>query len=206
VGCFSFFATKNMTTGEGGMLVARDSALLAKARALRSHCMTTTSWDKHNGRASTYDVVDLGFNYRPTDISSALGRIQLSKLVADQRRRLTLARLYHSLLKDCPEIERPFAGRTDNSAHHLFPILLPTGGPARHKFQHQLKSKGIQSSVHYPPIHLFSYYRNGYGHQPGSLPITEKVAAREVSLPMHSRLTEDQVSLVVKTIRQLWQR
>lgn len=200
IGCFSFFSTKNMTTGEGGMVVARDPDMLSRMRAMRAHCMTASSWDKHHGRASGYDVDGVGLNYRPTDISSALGRVQLGKLRTDRERRTALVQQYRTLLADVPELELPFTDRDGDSAHHLFPVLL-LDGLERSVLQEQLKAAGIQSSVHYPPIHLFSYYRRQCGGQPGSLPRTEDVAARLVSLPLHVRMTEQQVELVARTVR-----
>jgi len=179
--------------------------LLDKVRSLRSHCMTTNSWDKHKGRSSAYDVDGLGLNYRPTDLSSALGRVQLHKLTHDRSQRSRLARTYHTHLGDIRQLNLPFADRNEPSAHHLLPILL---GPEvlRSEFQAHLKAAGIQSSVHYPPTHLFSYYREHYNYQPGSLPITEDVCDREVSLPIHARMTEDQVLFVVETVRESLQQ
>ena len=199
IGCFSFFATKNMTTGEGGMLVLRDPELRRKARLLRSHCMTTTSWDKHKGRSSSYDVIGAGLNYRPTDIAAAMGRVQLTKLPQARQRRQELVRQYRSLLSEEPDIGLPFHQREHESAHHLFPILLPPG-VVREDFQHRLAEEGIQSSVHYPPTHLFEYYRHHNGSSYRSLPVTEDIAAREVSLPLHACLTEEQVDWIARTV------
>jgi dTDP-4-amino-4,6-dideoxygalactose transaminase len=195
VGCFSFFATKNVTTAEGGMVVARDPSLLARVRSLRSHCMTTSSWDKQQGRPSGYDVDGLGLNYRPTEVSSAMGRVQLSRLPFDRRRRCDLTTRYRRLLAELPGVDLPFFHRHGDSAYHLMPLLLPPGVD-RDCFQSQLKAHRIQSSVHYPPSHLFSHYRRAYGYRPGDLPVTEDVAAREVSLPLHARMRESDVDLV----------
>ncbi|HEX8582660.1 MAG TPA: DegT/DnrJ/EryC1/StrS family aminotransferase [Acidimicrobiales bacterium] len=195
IGCFSFFATKNVATGEGGMVVARDPSVLARIRQLRSHCMTTSSWDKQQGRPAGYDVVGLGLNYRPTEMSSALGRVQLSRLPDDRRRRCDLTTRYRRLLAELPGVDLPFFHRTGDSAYHLMPLLLPDGVD-RECFQEQLKRHRIQSSVHYPPSHLFSHYQAAYGYQPGDLPVTEDVAAREVTLPLHARMRESDVDLV----------
>jgi dTDP-4-amino-4,6-dideoxygalactose transaminase len=202
VGCFSFFATKNVTTGEGGMVVARNPELLQRIRLLRSHCMTSSSWDRHWGRAADYDVVGLGLNYRPTEIASAIGRCQLTKLSTDRDRRRWLAAEYHSLLADLPGISLPFSCRRgEESAHHLLPIILPVDW-SRDRFRSCLRTAGIQSSVHYPPIHLFTQYRKLYGYQAGSLPITEDAASREVTLPLHARMTKEQIHLVVNAVRE----
>lgn len=198
VGCFSFFATKNVTTGEGGMVLARDPQVLARVRALRSHCMTTSSWDKQQGRPAGYDVVGLGLNYRPTEVSSAMGRVQLDRLPADRVRRRDLTTRYRRLLAELPGADLPFFAYEGDSAYHLMPLLLPSGVD-REAFQAYLRDHRIQSSVHYPPSHLFSHYRSTYGCAPGDLPVTEDVAAREVSLPLHARMNEADVDLVAGT-------
>jgi dTDP-4-amino-4,6-dideoxygalactose transaminase len=107
IGCFSFFSNKNLSTGEGGMLLTADPDLAARLRLLRSHGMTSLTWDRHHGHAYSYDVVALGYNDRIDEIRSALGRVQLAKLPANNARRLELTRLYHDLLKDT-DIELPF--------------------------------------------------------------------------------------------------
>jgi dTDP-4-amino-4,6-dideoxygalactose transaminase len=205
IGCFSFFATKNIAMGEGGMVVARDEALLRRIRAMRAHCMTSSSWDKHHGRASSYDVNGLGLNYRPTDIGAAIGRVQLTKLHADRQQRHRLIKTYMDQLQGIPGIRLPFSDYAGDSAYHLLPIILAPE-MSRELLQHELKGAGIQSSVHYPPTHLFSYYRDVYQYRDGDLPVTEAVAAREVSLPLHVRMTADQVLFVTQTIRRIMER
>ncbi|GCE22068.1 hypothetical protein KDK_58680 [Dictyobacter kobayashii] len=160
--------------------------------------MTTSSWDKQNGRVSSYDVQGLGLNYRITDIGSTMGRLQLQRLAQDRQRRRQIVQLYASLLQNIEHIELPFLHRLDDSAYHLVPILLPTT-TLRDELQVALKQDGIQSSVHYPPTHLFSFYRERFGTC--SLPITEDVASRELSLPIHPNLTDEQIRLVVASIR-----
>lgn len=199
IGCFSFFATKNLTMGEGGMITSPHPDLLQKVRALRSHCMTTSSWDKQQGRSSAYNIEGLGYNYRPTDIGAAIGRVQLQKLAHERVRRNLLAHIYIDELRDFPGLELPFSTYTGDTAHHLFPLLLPPSSE-RHQIQEQLRAAKIQSSIHYPPIHLFRYYRSTYGYKPGSLPLTEDVAARELSLPIHARMQEDDARFVAQML------
>ena len=204
IGCFSFFSTKNMTTGEGGMIVARDPEMLSKIRMLRSHCMTTSSWEKHKGRASSYDVTGFGLNYRTTDIASALGRVQLQKLAQDRQRRRELVQIYQNQLAQLPEVVIPFANWEGDSAYHLFVIILPKS-IQRSMLQAQLKERGIQSSVHYPPTHLFSIYQQNYGYRAGSLPLTENIAERILTLPLHVNLTHEQTYYVADTVCQIVQ-
>jgi len=201
IGCFSFFATKNITMGEGGMLVAKDPAVLQRARALRSHYMTSSSWDKQQGRDSEYDVKGLGFNYRPTDLAAAIGRAQLQKWTSDRRQRRLITQVYHHQLRSLPGIQLPYAGYTGDSAYHLLPIVLPPNCD-RSMIQARLREAGIQSSVHYPPIHLFQYYQATYGCRPDMLIRTETVAARQLSLPIHARMQAADAEFVVQTLKQ----
>jgi dTDP-4-amino-4,6-dideoxygalactose transaminase len=200
VGCFSFFSNKNMTTGEGGMVVTNNDAAAEKMRILRSHGMTSMSWDRHKGHAWSYDVVELGYNYRMDEIRAALGRVQLSKLEKNNERRRTLTKLYREQLEELtPTIIVPFAATRGTSACHLLPILLPEGYN-RIDFMEHLKANGIQTSIHYPPSHKFRTYAESDG-APYNLPVTEDVAAREVTLPLYPGLSDDDVAYVVQTIR-----
>jgi dTDP-4-amino-4,6-dideoxygalactose transaminase len=195
-GCFSFFPNKNMTTGEGGMLVTDDDRLADQVRILRSHGMTSLTWDRHQGHAWSYDVVALGYNYRIDEIRSALGRVQLAKLEYNNARRSQLVASYTKLLKEnIPEVVVPFENHRGISAYHIMPILLPKGCDRIHIME-QMKTKGIQTSIHYPPIHTFSAFKNatGYNH----LPITEVVVERELTLPLYPTMSTNQVALVVE--------
>jgi len=197
VGCFSFFSNKNMTTAEGGMLVTSDDALAERLRLLRSHGMTTLTLDRHKGHAWSYDVVDLGYNYRIDEMRSAMGIVQLGRLERNNRRRREFTRLYHELLQnEAPRITVPFSSHLGVSAAHLMPILLPQGVD-RTRFMEHMKSQKIQTSIHYPPIHLFSAYREMNGPQTAQLPVTEDVAARLVTLPLYPTMTDEDVLAVV---------
>jgi dTDP-4-amino-4,6-dideoxygalactose transaminase len=199
IGCYSFFSNKNMTTGEGGMLVTDDDHLAERLRRLRSHGMTSLTWDRHKGHAWSYDVQDLGYNYRIDEIRSAIGRAQLQKLEHNNQVRRQRTALYHDLLEElCPQVRLPFRGHPGLSACHLLPVLLPQG-TERTKFMEQMKARGIQTSIHYPPIHQFSAFQ-GLGEQ--GLQMTEAVAAREVTLPLYPALTEGDVRQVVEAVRE----
>ena len=200
VGVFSFFSNKNMATGEGGMLVTDDDEIAKRARLLSSHGMTSMTWDRHQGHAWSYDVVDIGYNYRLDEIRSAIGLVQLGKLEKNNIKRRLLIDLYQSQLKqEVPSVSLPFVNHRGQSAGHLMPILLPDGQD-RIKFMEEMKEQGIQTSIHYPPVHRFSYYQRNLPHKP--LPVTEDVAAREVTLPLHALLTEDQVRMVVLAVKK----
>lgn len=199
VGCFSFFSNKNLSTGEGGMIVTDDDSLAEKFKLLRSHGMTSLTWDRHQGHAWSYDVVDTGYNYRIDEIRSALGREQLKKLDRFNTRRGEIAHAYRNLLADlAPEITVPFRDHPGVSAHHIFPVILP-GEVNRLSFMEKMKEQGIQTSIHYPPIHLFTSYANR--NAIWDLRITEDIARREVTLPLYPLMTDDQVDLVSHAVR-----
>ena len=198
-GCFSFFSNKNMTTGEGGMLVTNDDALAERLRRLRSHGMTSVTWDRHKGHAWSYDVVDLGYNYRLDEIRSALGRVQLSKLDAYNSRRRALTQLYSEMLQELvPTVDIPFQEHTGISACHLYPILLPAQ-TNRKKMMDAMKERGIQTSIHYPPIHHFEAYRSR--QEKVDIPITDAIAARELTLPLYPTMSNEDVELVVRSVQ-----
>lgn len=201
IGCYSFFSNKNMTTGEGGMLTTDDDALAEHLRILRSHGMTSLSWDRHRGHASTYDVVDLGFNYRIDEMRSALGRVQLKKLPLNNVRRGQLTRLYRDLLRDLvPALHVPFREARGQSCYHIMPVLLPPGVD-RSRFMDAMKAEGVQTSIHYPPVHHFQIYRQERFRTGNSLTVTEEAARREVTLPLYPLMQEDQVEWVARAVR-----
>lgn len=201
IGVFSFFSNKNIVTGEGGMLVTNDNTLAEKMRHLRSHAMTSVTWDRHQGHAWSYDVTDLGYNYRPSEIVSALGLVQLQKLEKNNQRRRELTSHYHQLLAEkCPDVTLPFVAHRGLSSCHILPILLPSQ-IERTQFMDGMKSKGIQTSFHYPPIPGFSYYRTSNPTN-DILPLTQLIAKHEVSLPLYPALRPEDVETVVAAVSE----
>ncbi len=202
MGCFSFFSNKNMTTGEGGMLATNNDTLAERLKALRSHGMTSLSWDRHKGRAWTYDVVDLGYNYRIDELRAALGRTQLKKVGGFNQRREALTILYRELLSELtPTVHMPFTKARGTSCYHIMPVLLPRGTD-RIKFMEGMKAEGIQTSIHYPPIHYFKNYVEEKQFLRVDLPITEEVGMREVTLPLYPAMSDEDVKTVVDAIRK----
>jgi len=196
IGCYSFFGNKNMTTAEGGMLVTDDDQIAEKVRILRSHGMTTLTWDRHQGHASTYDVVDLGYNYRIDEIRAAIGREQLKKLPAGNARREILVDRYRkAFTENLPALGLPFSEQRGVSSQHIFPILLPVEVD-REAFRQKMKEDGIQTSFHYPPVHQFKIYRN----EGEELGMTENVARRQVTLPLFPGMTSEQQELVIESV------
>lgn len=202
IGCFSFFSNKNLSTGEGGMITTNDETIAQKIRLLRSHGMTSLTWDRHQGHAYSYDVVDLGYNYRIDEIHSALGLVQLNKLEHNNALRREITWDYWQALEDS-SLGLPFHNRGKQvgvePAYHIFPILLPAELP-RKSFIDQLREQSIQTSIHYPPIHLFEYYAQK--HPNLRLPRTEDFAAREVTLPLFPGLSANLLSLVVDGVKE----
>jgi dTDP-4-amino-4,6-dideoxygalactose transaminase len=198
ISCFSFFSNKNLSTGEGGMLVTDRKDIADKVKILRSHGMTTLTWDRHQGHAHSYDVVDLGYNYRIDEIRSTLGLVQLKKLSEGNARREQITQNYRVALQNSI-VEIPFTNISEDviSSCHLFPVLLPENVD-RGQFIDHLKGEGIQTSIHYPPVHHFQYYRERYSDV--SLPITEATAAREVTLPLYPTMGQNDVDLVVSAV------
>ena len=196
MGCFSFFSNKNMTTGEGGMVTTNSDELAVRLRHLRSHGMTSLTLDRHQGRAYSYDVVALGYNYRMDEIRASLGRVQLKGLAARNERRKQLTARYREGLSLVPEVTMPFSRSTSKSACHILPVLLPEYANREHVMRY-MRERGVQTSVHYPAINQFSYYQQ---RDPVELPVTEAIARRELTLPLFPELRDEQVDQVVAAL------
>jgi dTDP-4-amino-4,6-dideoxygalactose transaminase len=195
-GAYSFFSNKNLAVGEGGMVVTDDDAVAARMRLLRSHGMTTLTWDRHRGHASAYDVVELGFNYRIDEPRAALARRRLARLDDENARRAEIDARYRELLAGVDGLAPalvPVEGA--RLAHHLFTIVLDEGVD-RVRFRETLAVRGVQTSVHYPPAHRFSIYATD-----ADLPVTDAYGERAVTLPMFATMTIDQQNEVVEAIR-----
>ena len=197
IGCFSFFSNKNITTGEGGMVTTHDDALAEKIRVLRSHGMTSLTWDRDRGHTFSYDVVDLGYNYRIDEMRAAIGLVQLNKLEDNNQKRRTAKQIYDNLLANIDEIDVPFSHHQGISSYHILPIILHSS--QRPRFMEFMKSKGIQTSIHYPLIHHFSDYQKS-GRTP-HLPVSEDLAQRLVTLPLYPAMTREQIVYTVDAIK-----
>ena len=196
---FSFYGNKNMTTAEGGMAIAKDAAVDDRMRRLRSHGMTTLTLERYAGHAFSYDVVDLGFNYRMDELRAAVGRVQLAKLPSWNRRRAELLGCYRARFEEAGgDVSLPFASEED-TVGHLCPALLPAG-TNRERVIRELRAQGIHSSIHYPPIHRFRYHRHRLGAQ--NLPQTDAFASRELTLPLHPAMNEEDVDRVVDRLHR----
>tara|TARA_B100000767_G_C19773553_1_gene541352 strand:+ start:2432 stop:3565 length:1134 start_codon:yes stop_codon:yes gene_type:complete len=203
IGCFSFFTNKNLSVGEGGMTSTRDQNLAKKLASLRSHGMTSLTLDRHKGRASTYDVSEPGINYRMDEMRAALGLVQLSKLrdANFQRKKLTLR--YRDNFKGT-NITIPFDNISKNylSVFHILPVLLPSK-VNRNQVMENLKTAGIQTSIHYPPFWNFSAYKGSFDKE--LTPIAADLIPRELTLPLYPTMTFEEVdevtSLLIKACK-----
>lgn len=197
-GCFSFYANKNITCAEGGLLVTGDDELARRARLMRSHGMTTLSFERARGHATRYDVVELGYNYRLDDVRAALLLAQLDRLDADVARRAVLRARYLAALEGTPGLHVPYRGHADPSSNYIFPVVLAGGGAARRDaVRRRLADAGVETSVHYPAVHRFAIYRDAAV----ALPQTEFVADHEITLPLYPRLAEAQVDEIAAALR-----
>ena len=198
IGAFSFFANKNIATGEGGMLVTNRDDLADRLRLLRSHGMTTLTWDRHKGHAFSYDVLVNGYNYRLDELRAALGRAQLAKLARQNERRRHLLAFYDHHFAALQDWTVPFSGSRSQASGHLMVAVAPSP-EARSKVALQLRKAGIQTSLHYPCIADFQAFAQ---QRTVGLKRTREFARRAISLPIFPAMTESMVESVCRTVRQ----
>jgi dTDP-4-amino-4,6-dideoxygalactose transaminase len=197
---FSFYGNKNMTTAEGGMVLARDPDVLERVKQMRSHGMTSNARQRLDARTASYDVTMLGWNYRLDELRAAVGLVQLASLPRWNERRRELVAVYRDALADrCPAVSVHFANDSRASAHHFLPAVLPAGTD-RNAVMAQLRDRGVQTTVHYPPIHLLSLYREQ--NPTTSLPQTEAFASRELTLPLHPKLEHCDIDQVTAALAE----
>jgi dTDP-4-amino-4,6-dideoxygalactose transaminase len=191
-GAYSFFSNKNLPVGEGGMVVTDDDEVAARVKLLRSHGMTSLTWDRHRGHATGYDVMELGFNYRIDEARAALATARLGRLEADNSLRGAAADAYRQGLDGIDGVTATMAPVPGGKpANHLFTVLVDESID-RDAVRAELAEGGIQTSLHYPPVHQFTAYDVEV-----ALPLTEAYAARAITLPLFPTITEEQIGLVL---------
>jgi dTDP-4-amino-4,6-dideoxygalactose transaminase len=196
-GCFSFFSKKQLCVGEGGMIVTPDDRVADQARALRSHAMTSHTWDRHRGHADSYDVVDIGFNLRIDEPRAALGLSRIPRLHEDIETRRRLVRHYRELLIGTPGLTIPWDEEAvERSAHFGFTVLASSRGE-RDRLIGALAARGVQTS-HYPAITTLTDYRH---HPP--CPRTEDLADRQLVLPLSSHFEIETIEHVATSVAEL---
>jgi len=198
VACFSFFSNKNLATGEGGMITTDDDELVDRLRPLRSHGMTSVTWDRHRGLASSYNVTAHGYNYRFDELRAALGRVQLKKLDRNNQRRGQLVAIYNTRLKSLPGWVIPFADHDGDSSYHLMAVVAPDED-ARSRVIQKLREAGIQTSLHYPclsELQAFEQLRKS------PVECSREFARRMITLPLFPHLSESHVEEICELIKQ----
>jgi len=200
IGCFSFFSNKNISTGEGGMVVTNNEDTYNHAKLMRSHGMTTMSYERAKGHSTNYDVVEFGYNYRMDDIRAAIGVVQLDKIQEDLLKRAEIRKWYIESLKHIPEIIIPFQNNDEFTSNYIFPIILKDSyAEKRDIIRDKLAQQGIQTSVHYPAVHRFSVFAPFYK----DLPLTDNATNCEITLPMYANLSKEQINYITKTIESI---
>ena len=204
---FSFYATKNLTTGEGGMLTTNDDAIADTVATLTLHGMSRDAWKRYSDTGSWwYDITAPGYKYNLPDLQAAIGLHQLRRATDLWHKRQRLARLYRERLADIPFVELPaLAPAGDEHAWHLFTIRLrpETLSINRGQFIEALGTRGVSTSVHFIPVHMHSFYRDRLGYAAGAFPRAERTYSRIISLPFHTSLTEDDIDYVAEQIREV---
>jgi dTDP-4-amino-4,6-dideoxygalactose transaminase len=201
---FSFYANKTMTTGEGGMLVTRDPALAARARTMRLHGINRDAFDRFTAKVPSwyYEVVAPGFKYNMTDIAAALGIHQLVKAERFRQRRAEIAGIYSKEFSSLPLRLPADAQAGDVHAWHLYVVRLLDRAMSRDRFIDRLYEFGIGCSVHYIPLHLQPYWRDNFGLQPEMFPVSQRAYETMVSLPIYSKMSDNDVQMVVDGVRR----
>jgi dTDP-4-amino-4,6-dideoxygalactose transaminase len=199
-GAFSFFSNKVISAGEGGLLCTDSDEVAALTRSLRSHAMTSGTWERHTGRAETYDVVGVGFNYRMDEPRAALLLSRMRRLHEEVERRRELTMRYRELLRGVPGIVVPFEdAQVWESSCYVMPIMIEREG-ARAEVGRALRERGIQTSILYPSIHQFTAYRER--SQRVSLPRTELASRTELTLPLFPHMTHAEQDRVVSALAE----
>lgn len=204
--CFSFYATKTLTTGEGGMVTTHDSALADRIRILSLHGISRDAWKRYTAQGSwRYDILDVGYKYNMMDLQAAIGLAQLSKCDAMRARREALACRYTEALRTLPAFEPPPVPTQSTHAWYLYVLRV---NPAclritRDQVIEQLKSRGIGTSVHFIPLHLHPLYQDRLGYRTGQFPNAESQFHRAISLPLYSAMTNDDADRVIEALNDV---
>ena len=207
--CFSFYATKTITTGEGGMITTANDEYAERMRIMSLHGISRDAWKRYSSEGSWYyEITAPGFKYNLTDLAAAVGLAQLKRAESMYLRRRKIALLYNEAFKDLAEIETPVTGGDENLENstehswHLYVIKLNLEllNISRDEFINELKKEGIGTSVHFIPLHLHPYYRDTYGYKPNDFPVANETYMRIISLPIYPKMNDDDVVRVIETV------
>jgi UDP-4-amino-4,6-dideoxy-N-acetyl-beta-L-altrosamine transaminase len=202
---FSFHPVKHLTTGEGGMVVTDNPAFAETLRRFRNHGITSGARERQRDGQSHYEMVLLGFNYRLTDIASALGLQQLTKLAQTLSRRRQIAARYTAAFRPLPGVVLPQVSGDVNPAWHLYPVRLELEklSKTRDQVLRALRAENIGANVHYIPVHLHRYYRERFGYRGGEFPVAENAHQRLLSLPMFHAMSDHDVDDVMRAVEKV---
>lgn len=204
--CFSFYATKTITTGEGGMITTDDPGLADRCRVMALHGISKDAWKRYSAKGSWYyEISSPGFKYNMTDIAAAMGLAQLAKAERMRRRRFDIAKTYSNIFQQMPELQVPVDRGDCQHAWHLYMLRLQPDRLRidRDEFIERLKEHNIGTSVHFIPLHLHPYYRQSYGYRANDFPVAYREYQREVSLPIYSRMTNEDVQDVIAAVSHI---
>jgi dTDP-4-amino-4,6-dideoxygalactose transaminase len=202
--CFSFYATKNLTCGEGGAIATNDTELAERLRRLRQHGMSKGAAERYTGTYQHWDMVDLGFKANLSDIQAALLLGQIPRLAKQLERREQIARMYEQAFAGIDGLSFPTVPADARSARHLFTIWVPP--QHRDSALSMLQSQGIGVAVNYRAIHLLTYYRERFGFERGSFPIAERIGDSTLTLPLYPSMSDEQVDSVIAAVRDVASR
>lgn len=203
---YSFYATKTITTGEGGMIVTRNAEYAKRCRTMRLHGIDRDAFDRYTSNKPSwyYEIVAPGFKYNLTDIASSIGIHQLKKAWLFQKKRQQMANVYDEAFKDLPIVLPPQAKEGDTHAWHLYVLRLQRGLKlTRDEFIQRMVEKGIGCSVHFIPLHLHPYWSETYNLKPNDYPNALANFEQAVSLPIYTKMTEDDQQRVIQAVKEV---
>jgi len=203
---FSFYATKNVVTGEGGMITTNNDEWAKKLRVLRLHGLSRDAWKRYSAEGFTpYDILYPGYKYNMMDLQAALGVHQLKRVEENLKIREKYFRMYNQAFTEIPEIETPTEEKNIRHARHLYTILLRLEKLKcdRNEFAHALQAENIGIGIHFLVLHLSSYYRKRFGYKRGDLSSAEYISDRTISLPLSTKLTEEDINDVIKAVKKV---
>jgi dTDP-4-amino-4,6-dideoxygalactose transaminase len=206
--CFSFYVTKNITTGEGGMITTNNPEFADKIKTYSLHGMSRDAWKRYSDDGyKHYDVVYPGYKYNLTDMAAAIGICQMEKIIEYGKRREALWQYYNKAFQDLPLTLPAPASEPDVHARHIYTVLVDEAktGISRDVFMQALHVRGVGSGVHFNPVHLYSYYQNTYGYRRGDYSNAEYIGDRTVSLPLSAKLTDSEVEKVITVVKDAFQ-
>ncbi|MGE5314219.1 MAG: DegT/DnrJ/EryC1/StrS family aminotransferase [Acidobacteriota bacterium] len=201
--CFSFYATKTITTGEGGMLCTQSDEYEERCRIMSLHGISKDAWKRYSAEGTWYyEIIAPGFKYNMTDIAAAMGLAQLQKANAMHERRKMIAHAYTDAFSHFPQLQVPYDSKRQQHAWHLYMLRLNLDALTidRARFIDELKKRNIGASVHFIPLHIHPYYRDLYGSKPEDYPVAFREYMREISLPIYSKMSESDVEDVIDAV------